>query len=324
MKDLDIVAFLSFIQSEQSAQYFLKKCYTQLGEKDADKQSYQNCNAFIYYLKHGQQFIKTGKETSLEIKPILLFYGLVHLLKATLLTKRPNYPETTKLLAHGVSSRKRKKKDYTFMNDEVKIQHHGLFPYFSEHLYSIKHFNSHSNTVKMSLLLSLIPEMNSLFSLNNQSKLTEIGLIGGKKLFFPGHLLNTYHLTENAFIQRISQQDIMISQTKNTSEGIVIKLKYPIKRSFGPFLFNVSNQHIYFPSHRNDFLPYSEVMIHYLLLYNLSMVSRYESEWWGDLLSMKSDSDFSFISYYLEQVSDKFSLLLGYELYQDYLNLENG
>ena len=29
-----------------------------------------------------------------------------------------------------------------------------------------------------------------------------------------------------------------------------------------------------------------ELLIHYLLLYNLSMISRYETDWWYDLLAV--------------------------------------
>lgn len=323
MNHINISAFLSFIQNEKTAQQFLKKCYLKLEEEDADKQSYQNCNAFIYYLKHGQHFIKAGQDTTLELKPILFFYGMVHLLKANLLTKRPRYPESTKILAHGVSSRKRKKKNYTFINDEVKIQHNGLFSYFAEHLYSIKHLNSYASNIKMSQLLGLIPEIEFLFSLNNKKVLSKVGYIGDNKLLFPHHLLNDYHLTENAFINRLRQHKLSIDNTITTPEGLMINLKKPIKKSIGPFFFNFTNQQIYFPAHRDYFLSFSEVMIHYLLLYNLSMVSRYETEWWGDLLSTRSDIDFSFISYYLEQVPSKISDLLGAELYQQFLSLES-
>src|SRR5690625_7504387 len=81
---------------------------------------------------------------------------MTHLLKASLVANRPNYPENTKVLAHGVSSRKRKKKQYVFMNDEVKAQHFGLFPYFSEHLYGFK--RPLLDKFNMEFLLGLIPE----------------------------------------------------------------------------------------------------------------------------------------------------------------------
>src|SRR5699024_10675643 len=108
----------------------------------SDVKSYENCHAFMYYIEHGIHFYESGKEMDLIVQPIMYFYGMVHLLKAVLLTKRPDYPETTKVLAHGVSSRKRKKQHYTFINDEVKIQHNGLFPYASEHLFFHKNLTT--------------------------------------------------------------------------------------------------------------------------------------------------------------------------------------
>ncbi|MEH7537842.1 YaaC family protein, partial [Bacillus toyonensis] len=54
------------------------------------------------------------------------------LFKACLLTIDPNYPESTTVLAHGVTTRKRKKQGYQFLEDEVKIQKNGLFTHVAE------------------------------------------------------------------------------------------------------------------------------------------------------------------------------------------------
>src|SRR5690625_7267275 len=91
---------------------------------------------------------------------------MVHLVKACLLTIRPGYPESTSLLAHGVTARKRKKKNYSYMEDEVKIQHNGLFPYMAAHLLSSKSIPFEK--ISMEALLSLIPEMLPLFQFQNK------------------------------------------------------------------------------------------------------------------------------------------------------------
>ena len=62
------------------------------------------------------------KQLHFLFKPMLLFYGMGQLFKACLLTIDPNYPESTSVLAHGVTTRKRKKQGYQFLEDEVKIQ----------------------------------------------------------------------------------------------------------------------------------------------------------------------------------------------------------
>lgn len=76
----------------------------------------------MYFLEHGKLYYHQAINAPMSIQPILLFYGLVHLIKACLLTIDPNYPNSTSVLAHGVSTRKLKKQQYLFFQDEVKIQ----------------------------------------------------------------------------------------------------------------------------------------------------------------------------------------------------------
>src|SRR6476620_4268203 len=100
--------------------------------------SYQNCYPFIYYLEHAKTYYEQANIAPLSIKPILVFYGFSQLLKACLLTIDPNYPESTALLAHGVTTRKRKKQQYEFLKDEVKVQKNGLLPCVADKLFQIK------------------------------------------------------------------------------------------------------------------------------------------------------------------------------------------
>src|SRR5690625_1430991 len=142
MNEDNIKTFYTYLQSEQTAQQFLYQQYQDIEEINPEIKSYENCQSFMYYIKHGLHFYETGKKLTTVLQPILFFYGMIHLLKAVLLTKRPDYPESTKLLAHGGSSRKRKKQNYVFMEDEIMINNHRLFCYFSEHLYWIERMNT--------------------------------------------------------------------------------------------------------------------------------------------------------------------------------------
>src|SRR5699024_11092064 len=125
-----------------------------------------------YYIEHGKKFYITGQRLDTLLQPMLFFYGMVHLLKAVLLTERLDYPESTTMLAHGVSTRKRKKKQYKFIEDEVKIQHKGLFPYVTEHLFKMKTIPFEKIT--MHRLFGLIPELSSLFDFHGENVLIKI------------------------------------------------------------------------------------------------------------------------------------------------------
>ncbi|TRM11067.1 hypothetical protein FH966_04625 [Lentibacillus cibarius] len=313
MQAKEIHSFYVHLMSQQNAQQYLATCYQQIETVDASVKSFENCNPFIHYLDHGMRFYENGKQLEPLLQPMLFFYGMVHLIKANLLSVRPQYPESTAILAHGVSTRKRKKKDYTFMDDEVKIQHNGLFSYFSTHLFSIQ--TSPFPKIKMGRLFALIPELDPLFQFQSDGKLTGIGMTGTKHLQFPVWLLDYYHLTANALINRVKAYLPKLEKTKTENGYIHVYLSAPFyPKDASPFFTDMNEQVIYFPIYREDFLPISEVMVHYLLLYNLSMLCRYEPEWWGDLLTTKPDMDFPFIRSFLDITAKKIPLLLGGKL----------
>ena len=305
--------FYTYLNCQQTAQHYLFQCYQKIPGIDAVTKSYENCNAFMYYLDHGNRFYENSGKVDLFARPVLLFYGMIHLLKACLLTKRPSYPESTALLAHGVSARKRKRKNYTFMKDEVKVQHHGLFPYCAEHLFSNRQLPFEK--IDMEKLFSLIPELNHLFTFQDNEQMVVVSTVGSRFFQFPVQLLDSYHLTASAFKKRLATHLPEIKQLELDDSHIQLELTKPLDTIDGPFYVH-TNKDIYFPIDREHFLPLPEVMVHYLLLYNLSMLCRYEPEWWGDLLVTKSDIDYPFIVRFLQLTANKIPLLLGMELHQ--------
>lgn len=307
---IKIDEFYTYLNAQQNAQSFLYQCYSEMD--NAEAKSYQNCSTFMYLLDHSRRFYENGKKTDELVQPVLYFYGMVHLLKAYILTKRPDYPESTSLLAHGVTARKRKKKFYTFTDDEVKVQQHGMFPYFSEHLYSIKRIPFEK--IRMETLFGLLPEMSDFFALQKQEKLTAVGSANSAQLQFPIELLDNYHLTETAFIARIQNYLPTIKKIQSGKLTLDIQLEHHVNCSNGPFFKHMDNGKLYFPAHRDSFFPISEVMIHYLLLFNLSMLCRYESEWWGDLFVSKADMDYPLIHHFLQITAQKIPERIGEEL----------
>ncbi len=81
---------LNLFQSATTTQLFLKKCYQEVGITEGEKRSYDNCYSFMYYLEQGELYYKQAYLAPLSIKPVLLFYGLVHLLKACVLQSIPH------------------------------------------------------------------------------------------------------------------------------------------------------------------------------------------------------------------------------------------
>ncbi|QOR66673.1 YaaC family protein [Cytobacillus suaedae] len=316
----------SAFHSATTIQNLLLRCYKRQNFEDADKKSYDNCYPFIYYLEHGQNYYQLATNAPLAIKPVLLFYGMVQLLKACLLTVDPQYPESTSVLAHGVSTRKRKKQSYEFSQDEVKIQKNGLFTHFSEKMFHVKHLDGEKYS--MNQLLRRIPELSNLFKLHYQLEyFCKIEKAQEDIVRFPISLLDKYHMTSRRFHDFISEalpfQIEASEEDQNVKDYLSFKIVdrkqiSPIHSS--PLYYHLYEDSYYVSTNRDDLVNFPEIMVHYLLLYNLSMISRYETEWWSELLHSYSSNDYPFINQFLTVSAEKVPYLLYLFLNQQIKN----
>lgn len=287
--------------SAEYCQRFLKTCYQKRQIENPEQKSYENCYAFLYYLEHGKIYYQQAESSPLILKPILLFYGLVHLIKACILTTDPAYPETTAVLAHGVSTRKRKKQNYHFFQDEVKIQKNGLFPFMSEKLFHMKQLEGEK--VIMEELLQLIPELDDLF-FSLDGKRTFIKLeVADEKLLVPETILDHFHMTENRFKEFLASK--FEKGVEFSNEGLTFSMNTNSPFGSSPIKFNLEDNFYALPLNKDNFFNFPELLVHYLLLYNLSMIARYETEWWSELTKMMPNRDYPFICSFLDVTMQK-------------------
>lgn len=289
--------------SASDTQNYLQNCYQNAGLENAEQKAYENSYPFIYYLEHAQIYYEQSIKSPLLIKPVLLFYGFIHLCKACILKTNPNYPENTTVLSHGVSTRKRKKQQYEFFDDEVKFQKNGLFPYMLEHMFNIKHMEG--DKITMRELFQQIPELASMFKrLEKQNTLMKIPL-HQSTFAFPIETIDYFHMTENRFVEYIhtkSSGTLIFEKSENDSLFFNCCVSHP---NLLPFKYHLEEQNFYLPLLNRELLNFPEMLIHYLLLYNLSMIARYETEWWSELLKTMPNRDYPFIVSFLEITSEK-------------------
>ncbi|MFX3622537.1 MAG: YaaC family protein [Ectobacillus sp.] len=301
---------LSFFISSSHSQNYLSHCYKALHISDAERRGFENCYPFIYYLEHGKNYYELSRISPLSIKPVLLFYGMIQLLKACLLTVDPNYPESTSVLAHGVTTRKLKKQNYEFLDDEVKIQKNGLFMHIAERMFHMKHLEGEKIT--METLLKRIGELADLFVYSKKAPaLCPIKRIDDSTITVPMIILDRYHMTKDRFIdyfQTISSH-LNVKHVAKPESKEALFFSSPLqlwgKHLSSPFIYNFYTDMYYLPASRDEASNFPELLAHYLLLYNLSMISRYETEWWSDLLHSYSTEDYPFIHQFLSVTCEK-------------------
>ncbi|PUF85885.1 hypothetical protein DAD80_18410 [Bacillus altitudinis] len=289
--------------SLETSQKFLFQQYEKRNIQEANQQAYKNCERFIYFLKHGHTFYDQAASAPLELKPILLFYGMAQLLKACLLTVDPDYPSQTSVLAHGVTSRKRKKQHYRFSEDEVKIQRNGLCMHVLKHLFHLNGLEDERFT--MINLLSKIPEMGHILEFQKQpATLVKVEQANG--ILIQDHIPLLYNMSAERFIEYFE-----FHTTWKLKQREAKKLTFDVFSEENPALathlhYDLEMNQWFIPATRDAFLGIPEIISHYLLMYNLSMIARYETEWWYELLSQYISDDYVMIERYMEIAEDKF------------------
>lgn len=307
-------AYLPFYSTSYTQKYLLQS-YQEQGITEAVQYSFSNCYPFISYIENGLLYLKQASQIAVQIKPLLLYYGYTHLLKACVLIVDPIYPETTAVLAHGVSTRKKKKQQYEFLMDEVKIQRNGLFTHLASKMF---HMKLSEEKYSMITLLKEIPELSSLFK-RMKGNLPQLPIsLHREALHIDQAVLNHYHMTKDRFIQLAAEKWRLPIDLENiTEEDRLIKLglREPIsknKESLLPFRYDYRLD-TYTLSLQKDMLSQllPDMLIMYLLLYNLSMISRYEIDWWTELFKEMGHQDLPFISGFLDVAEFKIPIIVG-------------
>lgn len=295
-------SYSCFFSAEYSQSY-LKKCYRSLHIADIDSKSYQNCYPFMYFLENGKLYYEQARNAPINIKPVLLFYGLVHFIKACLLTVDPDYPSSTSVLAHGVSSRKLKKQGYLFSQDEVKVQKNGLFTFMSEKLFHYNHLDGEK--VKMGYLFQQIPELSDLiFAMDGNRTYLPVEY-EYPLLSLPKEILSAYYMNEQQLQEYLQNSfDLSISKITRLKDQLQVELFEPLRNHKLVKWDKLKKIHcISTDKEPRPFL--TELISHYILLYNLSMIARYEIEWWSELLKTMPNKDFPYIESFLAITTEK-------------------
>ncbi|KYG29151.1 YaaC family protein [Alkalihalobacillus trypoxylicola] len=294
----------------------LSSHYQSLGITDPTRQSYATCYSFISHLKHGCLYYQQASTAPLEIKPLLFFYGFIQFMKASILTKDYQYPSSSQVLAHGVTTRKRKKDAYLFLEDEVKTQRNGLYSHFLSQMFHMKHVEG--ERYKMKNLFIQIADLHPLITTLTNSSISYQIKKRAKGLLIPSDILDQYHMTQNRLYQYfnkfISEQSQKQTSLQASEKDLILNGLDMNRKYIPPFLMNKEKE-FFLLKDKETHLLLPELAVLYLILYNLSMICRYEVEWWNDLISTYEGMDYPYILTFLDMLPYK-SIHLFHQLIQ--------
>lgn len=315
---------LSYFENEFIAREYLKDKYSQLEIEHPERFAFRNVTPFLIYIRQSRQIFQSVHLVTNWMKPTHLYYGMMSLLKALILTVDPHYPQSSQVLKHGLTTKKRKKEMFRFFFDDIRVQKDGLFPHYQS-LFSY-HLREDYNPIQ---LMQMIPDLQESVSkvvksqhfvpIEIEEKLESIYVI------FPYTLLDQMNYSQERFVEWLNSRS-----TEGTFSLPEASLCTQNMQNLFPVLWSSNRgkvlKHPYFYQNkkgdhfiwtRNDHLiePVPEIEAHYMLLFGLSMLSRYEPPLWADVIDATTSLEGILIQELLRIVKRKFPNLILNQLH---------
>ena len=120
---------------------------------------------------------------------------------------------------------------------------------------------------------------------------------------------NSFLKKELPFEMHLLKKD---TDAKKQSSFIQYHLNHTLNPNFcSPIQYDYFEQTLHIPLEKEQFSSVQEILTHYLLLYNLSMIARYETEWWSELFHGFDSLDYPFIDQFLSVTTVKIPYLIN-------------
>ena len=287
---------------------YLKKC-----KKFDNSEKFKfRANLIKHYITQAKEYYFSARDASVLTKPTLLYYGASCLVKALIISKRCYQDDST---GHGIEVHKSNVDD--LMDFRIKPVK-GTFL----QLYQVLE-NKNTKLIKsidfnLEDLLSFIPELRDDFEniFNKKSLTIKVDRIkdeDGEYLFYEGDYFSNISILNDFFDNipnfgkyylppLVSPKGIVCFKRPQSNEDIVLR--------------NIMGEEFLVSSLQSseNFIYLSQITVHFLILYLLSMLSRYYVNLWLNEKSSEETRYFYIIEKFLDISERKFPNMILNEI----------
>ncbi|BCJ87462.1 YaaC family protein [Effusibacillus dendaii] len=313
-----------YFENEQTASRYLRERYEKIGLPDPQRSAYLATPKLIFGIKQARQYYRAAESCDIMTKPLLLYYGMMSLARAFIASCDPDYPSNTSVLKHGLSTRKLKRDSYQFMEDEIRIQKDGLFIVLHQLLGGSPF--SDKQKVYIKNLLAVIPELadgyQRLYGLPSVCELHTRQTENKTYWDLPRWLLQAANHTREEFLSLLNRmsgnsynlpKDIFQLAESDPPGRLHVYHLSPV--TFHPLLIYdfYGQSYIRYPLADDTVIP--EISLHFMVMFVLGMLCRYETERWGEMILSYYSQDVYLINEFLNISMRKFPNLILNELF---------
>ncbi len=287
----DPLSLYGWLKNEEFARKYLLRKYRQADFQEPERFAYKNVQSFTAYIRQALSLFQSALLCEKWSQPLLLYYGMMNFIKAWILSRNPCYPKNTTVLRHGLSTRKRKKEQFRFHDDEIRIQKEGLFPLLAAHMGVPVQAG---DTCSVKELLGFLPDLQSAYQLVFEEHTLFpvrwiLPTLSSPCLIVSEKILDECYLTSSAFVEKLNQQvkqTLFFLEKPAIREGnlcLACALPNPelVKH---PWLLDNRKGDYYLYAGNNRPQPLPEVMCLFMLCFSMSMLCRYDPPLWEEIM----------------------------------------
>lgn len=296
------------LKNEEFARKFLYQKYLDSSLKEPGILAYKNVQSFTAYIRQACSLFHTARKCDRWMQPLFHYYGMMDFFKAWILSKDPDYPKSTSVLRHGLSTRKRKKEQFRFYQDEVRIQKEGLFPYLAL-LMRVPAYAGDTYCVKD--LLSFLPELQPTYrEIFNECTWFKVDWIPSSSLFVvPEKILDHYHLAPSSFVEKLNKhsEHVQFSLDRKHQGSLYLNCVStgppPIKH---PWIAMNKKGDYYLYAGNDRPHPLPRIICLIMLCFAMSMLCRYDPPLWEEVMMQSVHQEQLILIHLIDLIAHEF------------------
>lgn len=282
----DIWARLSYFESEHNAKEFLKAKFALI-----DKDLKDIASGLAFTMRAAREYYDSGGHVSLLTRPLLIFYGMTALSKVLFMS---TYGKKSPSKGHGLEP----PKPTAFDELSTRVRKVGTFPLLhcclsKEKLYRKKFI--------MKELLSIVPEVKVEYETIYKEKSRALRVSKIRQGF---QVVDSEIEEYGDLVKDLKRFFPEIKTAQKIGTGVTIYDHHI------PLTWTVSGKYLVLPmrKQKDPFIP--ELSAHFLIMYILGMISRYNPKEWGEIATGEESGDIYIIQKFLEATTRKFPNLI--------------
>ena len=299
----EIWSRLSLFESEYNSKEFLRR----FGLTDDDLSNVARSLAFT--MRTAREYYEAADQVTILTHPLLVFYGMTALAKTLFISTHGKKSPSTR---HGLQ--KIKEWSGTFAELSVSIPKEGTFPQFHG-CYSKQDLYKMIFSIKE--LMSLVPEIKVEFETvyNEKSQALRI-LRNPDGVHVVDSELSSYVDLANRIFTIPGVNETYMPHAQEIGNKLILYYSRINPQAEDPVIRAVSGEeYLVLPLKRDESnVSVPELSAHFLIMYLLGMLSRYQPEEWGEIIKGEETGEIYIVRKFLETTTRKFPNLVLNEL----------